>query len=78
MVRTFVLVGTTVGKTKDVFYSLKKVSGDGIVSVDIVTGDRIDLIVITETSDLPTLGILVDWIHGIEGVVSTNTCVAVP
>lgn len=73
--RAYVLIETSVGKTKEVVHALQ--GQRGIVSVDAVTGPY-DVIVIVEQPDLNTVGTLIgSKVHTIAGVVRTMTCLAV-
>jgi DNA-binding Lrp family transcriptional regulator len=73
--RAFVLIETSVGKTKGVVAELTKVSG--IASVDVVTGPY-DIIAIVEAPDLSSVGDTVTGsVHTISGIVRTVTCLAV-
>jgi DNA-binding Lrp family transcriptional regulator len=73
--RAFILMQTTVGKTKDVVAALKQVSD--VTSVDVVTGD-FDIIAIVEAPDLPSVGEAVTAsIHTIPGITRTSTCLVV-
>ena len=73
--KAFVLIETTVGKTKDVVSALHKV--DGVTSVDVVTGPY-DVICVVEADDLSSVGDTVTGsVHTIGGIVRTVTCLAV-
>jgi DNA-binding Lrp family transcriptional regulator len=73
--RAFVLIETSVGKTKDVVAALNNVSG--VASVDVVTGPY-DIIAIVEAPDLGSVGDTVTGnVHTIGGIVRTVTCLAV-
>ncbi|MBI4235836.1 MAG: Lrp/AsnC ligand binding domain-containing protein [Chloroflexi bacterium] len=73
--RAFVLIETSVGKTRDVVKSLQAVPE--MRTVDAVTGPY-DVIAIIEANDLNTVGNLVtSKIHTISGVLRTVTCLAV-
>ena len=73
--KAFVLIETTVGKTKDVVSSLHDVKG--VTSVDVVTGPY-DVICIVEADDLSSVGDAVTGsVHTIGGIVRTVTCLAV-
>ncbi len=74
--RAFVLIETSVGKTRDVSTTIHTVRG--VTSVDAVTGPY-DIIAVLEAPDLGAVGDLVTGrIHTIPGVVRTVTCLAVP
>jgi DNA-binding Lrp family transcriptional regulator len=73
--RAYVLIQTSVGKTKDVVNALNQVTG--VTSVDVVTGDY-DIIVSVEAADLAAVGDTVTSnIHTIAGLVRTHTCLVV-
>ncbi len=73
--RAYVLIETSVGKTRDVVSALRKVPQ--MRMVDAVTGPY-DVIAIVEGSDLDAVGNLVTSnVHGTSGVVRTVTCLAV-
>lgn len=73
--KAFVLIETTVGKTKDVVSSLHSVKG--VTSVDVVTGPY-DVICVVEADDLSSVGDAVTGsVHTIGGIVRTVTCLAV-
>jgi DNA-binding Lrp family transcriptional regulator len=73
--RAFVLIETSVGKTKDVVATLHGVGS--VASVDVVTGPY-DIIAIIEAPDLSSVGDTVTGsVHTIPGIVRTVTCLAV-
>lgn len=73
--KAFVLIETTVGKTKEVLAALQKI--EGIKSVDAVTGPY-DIIVVVEQGDLDAVGKLVAAkIHRIGGVNRTVSCLSI-
>ncbi len=73
--RAFVLVETSVGRTKEVAAALKGVKG--VSAVDAVTGPY-DIIAIIEAADLNAVGdVVTSRIHTISGIVRTVTCLAV-
>ncbi len=73
--RAFVLVETSVGRTKEVAAALKGVKG--VAVVDAVTGPY-DIIAIVEAADLNGVGdIVTSRVHTIPGIVRTVTCLAV-
>ena len=73
--KAFVLIETTVGKTKEVVTSLRKLKG--VKSVDPVTGPY-DVIVIIEGESLTDIGDLVTVkVHRVPGISSTVTCLAI-
>ena len=75
MTRAYILIETSVGKTRDVVSVLKGL--EGIKSVDPVTGPY-DIIVVVEGKDLNSIGELVTWkVHPIVGVTRTVTCLAI-
>ncbi len=73
--RAFILIETSVGKTKEVVSALNQISG--VHSVNVVTGGY-DIITIVEAADLVILGDAVtNHIHTIPGIIRTQTCIAV-
>lgn len=73
--KAFILIETSVGKTKDVVRALRDVPS--IKSVDAVTGPY-DVIAVVEASDLNTVGDLVtSKVHAVGGIIRTVTCLAV-
>ncbi len=73
--RAFVLIETTVGRTKEVASALKQLAG--VKSVDAVTGPY-DIIAIIEANELNDIGDLVTGkIHPIAGISRTVTCLAI-
>ena len=73
--RVYVLIETTVGKTREVATTLRQV--EGIVSTDVVTGP-FDIISLIEAADIGAVGQVVETgIHSIDGVTRTVTCVAI-
>ena len=73
--RAFVLIETSVGRTRDVAAALNGVSN--VSSVDAVTGPY-DIIVVVEAADLNAVGdVVTSRIHTVSGIVRTVTCLAV-
>jgi DNA-binding Lrp family transcriptional regulator len=73
--RAYVLIETSVGKTKDVALALRKVKG--VKEVNAVTGPY-DVIAVIEGGDLTAVGNLVtNDIHPVGGIERTVTCLAV-
>jgi len=73
--KAFVLIETSVGKSKEVVAGLSKLKG--IASVNSVTGPY-DIIAILEAETLNDIGDLVTGkIHPISGIARTVTCLAV-
>ena len=73
--KAFVLIETTVGRTKEVVTALNKLRG--VNSVDTVTGPY-DIIVILHEESLNDIGNLVTGeIHPIPGISRTVTCLAI-
>jgi uncharacterized protein with GYD domain len=71
--RAFVLVNTAAGKAPAVRDALGREGGPSIHGVDVVIGPH-DLVVSVEAADMDALAKLVlDTIHGIDGVVNTLT-----
>ncbi len=68
----YVLISVAVGKARQVYEKLHKVSG--VQNVDAISGPY-DLIAIMQGSDFNQLGTTVlDKVQAIEGVVDTITC----
>ena len=73
--KAFVLIETSVGRTREVVSSIKPL--EGVKSVDTVTGPY-DVIAILEAEDLNEIGDLVTGkIHPINGISRTVTCLAI-
>ena len=73
--KAFVLIETTVGRTKEVVAKLSQLKG--VKSVDTVTGPY-DIIAIIEVDSLNEIGELVTGkIHPIGGISRTVTCLAI-
>ena len=73
--KAFVLIETTVGKTKEVASALKQLKG--VKSVDAVTGPY-DVIAIIEAETLNDIGdIVTEKIHPTTGISRTVTCLAI-
>jgi DNA-binding Lrp family transcriptional regulator len=73
--KAFVLIETTVGKTKEVEAAIERLKG--VTSVDMVTGPY-DIIVIVQGKNLNDIGDLVTGkIHPIAGIARTVTCLAI-
>ena len=73
--RAYVLIETSVGKTKHVVQALRKV--EGMKDVNAVTGPY-DIIAVVEGTDLTAVGNLVtNEIHAAGGIERTVTCLAV-
>ena len=73
--RSYLLVETSVGKTREVVSRLRTV--EGIPYVDMVTGPY-DIVAVLETKDLNEVGNLVtEYVHVIPGILRTITCLAV-
>lgn len=70
--KAYIMIQTSVGKTRDVSESLRSLPG--IESVDIVTGPY-DIIAVCTATDLNVVGELVSSrIHSINGIANTLTC----
>lgn len=75
MAKAFVLIETTVGRTKEVATALTELKG--MTSVNAVTGPY-DVIAIIEAETLNEIGdIVTQVIHPIAGISRTVTCLAV-
>ncbi|MBE0479679.1 MAG: Lrp/AsnC ligand binding domain-containing protein [Dehalococcoidia bacterium] len=73
--RAYILIETSVGKTRDVVTALGKVKG--IKEANAVTGPY-DVIAVVEGQDLTAVGNLVtNEIHPVTGIARTVTCLAV-
>ena len=73
--RAYILIETSVGKTRDIVAALRKVSA--MKSVAAVTGPYA-VIAIIEASDLNAVGDLVtSKVHEVPGIVRTVTCLSV-
>jgi len=73
--KAYLLIETTVGKTRDVVGALKGVSG--LEVVDSVTGPY-DIIAVVTAADLNSVGELVtSHVHNIGGVQRTLTCLCI-
>ena len=73
--KAFVLVETTVGRSREVTAALRQLAG--IKSVDMVTGPY-DVIAIIEARTLGDIGdIVTGKIHPIVGISRTVTCLAI-
>ena len=72
--KAYVLIETSVGKTKDISEALDALPA--VVTVDAVTGPY-DIIAVVDAEDLSTVGDLVTTkIHTINGIVRTVTCLS--
>ena len=73
--RAYILIETSVGKTKDVLTQLR--SHQGVRMADYVTGSY-DVIEVVEAEDLNDVGDLVTRrIQTLDGIVPTMTCLSV-
>jgi len=73
--KAFVLIETTVGKTKSVVTAISKL--ESVKSVDGVTGPY-DIIAIIEAKTLEDIGeTVINNIHPIDGISRTVTCLAI-
>ena len=73
--KAYVLIETSIGKTRDVVKTLQGVSG--MKSVNAVTGPY-DVIAVVEGADLTAVGDLVTKkVHTVAGVTRTVTCLAI-
>ncbi|MBI2918602.1 MAG: Lrp/AsnC ligand binding domain-containing protein [Chloroflexi bacterium] len=72
--RSFVLIETSIGKSRAALDALRKVNG--VAAADAVTGPY-DIICVLEARDLNAVGDVVSGqIHRVPGVSRTVTCVA--
>jgi DNA-binding Lrp family transcriptional regulator len=75
--RAYVLIETSVGKTKDVVLGIRKLNLEGIEEVNLVTGPY-DVIAVVEGTDLTEISNLVtSKIPTVGGIERTVTCMAV-
>ncbi|MFH1003400.1 MAG: Lrp/AsnC ligand binding domain-containing protein [Chloroflexota bacterium] len=73
--KAFILIETTVGRTKEVVAAIQRL--EGVKSVDTVTGPY-DIIAVVQGQSLNDIGDLVTGkIHPIAGIARTVTCLAV-
>ena len=73
IVRAYILIETSIGKTRDVAETLKGI--EGIKSIDVITGPY-DIILIVKVSEEKALGNLVtNRIQTVPDVVRTITCI---
>jgi DNA-binding Lrp family transcriptional regulator len=73
--KAFVLIETSVGRTKEVAGILNQLKG--VQSVDAVTGPY-DVIVVIEADSLTEIGdVVTNQIHPISGISRTVTCLAI-
>ncbi|MEE9286260.1 MAG: Lrp/AsnC ligand binding domain-containing protein [Dehalococcoidia bacterium] len=73
--RAFVLIETSVGRTREVVAALRGVSN--VSAVDAVTGPY-DIIAVVEAADLNSVGeVVTSRVHTVPGIVRTVTCLAV-
>ena len=73
--KAYILIETSVGKSRDVANSLRSLPG--VQNVDAVTGPY-DIIAVVGGADLNAVGDLVtSEIHTINGIVRTVTCLSV-
>ncbi len=73
--KAYLLIETSVGRTRDVAKALRGI--DGIESVDVVTGPH-DIIAVVSGADMGVVGNLITGkVHTVPGVVRTVTCVSV-
>jgi len=73
--KAYVLIETSVGKSRDVANELRSLRG--VQSADNVTGPY-DVIAVVEAADLTAVGaLLASRIHALNGIVRTVTCLSV-
>ena len=73
--KAYVLIETSVGKSRDVANELRSLRG--VQSADNVTGPY-DVIAVVEAADLTAVGaLLASRIHTLNGIVRTVTCLSV-
>ena len=72
MTKAYVLIETTVGRSREVIAALRQL--EGVVGVDLVTGP-FDLVAVVESGSLAGVGdIVTARIHPVPGVTRTVTC----
>ena len=75
MVKAFILIETSVGKSKDAVAAIRQIKG--VHSIDLVTGPY-DAIAIVKGESLNDIGALITGkIHPIAGISRTVTCMSV-
>lgn len=73
--KAYVLIETAIGRTQSVVEHLR--SMPGVIAADAVTGPY-DVIIVVETKDPNEVGKLVmNSIHGLDGVNHTLTCLTI-
>ena len=73
--KAYVLIETAIGRTQTVVDNLRKMPG--VIAADAVTGPY-DVIIVVETKDPNEVGKLVmNSIHGLDGVNHTLTCLTI-
>ena len=73
--KAFVLIETSVGKSREVVTALKVL--EGVTSVDAVTGPY-DVIAVIQSENLNEIGdVVTDRMHPISGISRTVTCLAI-
>ena len=73
--KAYILIETSVGKSRDVAEALRTLNG--VITVDAVTGPY-DIITVVGAPDLNAVGDLVtSQIHTINGITRTVTCLSV-
>lgn len=78
-VKAYLLIETSVGKTREVSSNLTTLPGVSKVDVlvDVVTGPY-DIIAVLNAEDMSDIGnMITEHVHTVDGVVRTVTCVAV-
>ncbi len=73
--KAYVLIETSVGKSRDVANELRSLPG--LQAADNVTGPY-DVIAVVEAADLTAVGALItSRIHALKGIVRTVTCLSI-
>jgi DNA-binding Lrp family transcriptional regulator len=74
-VQAYILISTEPGKPWEVAESILKI--DGVKTAHAVTGP-FDVVAFVESTNLDELGKLLEKIHSINGVLKTQTAIAMP
>ncbi|MCL4534594.1 MAG: Lrp/AsnC ligand binding domain-containing protein [Bacteroidetes bacterium] len=73
--KAYILIRTEVGKTSDIATAMRSITG--VTAVDLVSGPY-DIVAVAEGQDANAVGRLVlNQMHGLEGLCSTLTCVVI-
>ncbi len=73
--RAYILIRAEVGKTTEIVSALRKIKG--VKDVDLVSGPY-DVVAVVEAQDANDVGrVVLNQMHGLEGLSSTLTCVVI-